>query len=186
MEEVKTKKFYQKWWFWLIIAIIVLLIIGSAVGGSSASDDEKKQSDIGDTSSETEETPSKHYVGDTVASGNMYVKINSLTETQSIGYSYKTEHVFLIVNLRVENRGSREAYYDASNFLLKNGNATYEPHSSGISLENGFWLNLTVGAGISKEVNVVYEIPRTYLYDDYYLEIDEGFFSPAEKIYLNK
>lgn len=187
-EETSKKKFYQKWWFWLIIAIVLLAVIGSAIGGGAndgntdngSPDEDNAATDVED------QTPQKYYVGDTVSSGNMYVKINSVTETKKIGYSYETEYVFLIVNLRVENRNRSEAYYDSSNFILKNGSISYEPNTAGLAVENGFWLNLTVGAGISKEINIVYEIPASYTTADYYLEIDEGLFSAAEKIYLNK
>ena len=183
MAEEASKKFYQKWWFWLIVAIVVLAVIGSVISGGTSSENQSKDNPSTDVGEQPEQ---RYHIGDTVSSGNMYVRINNVTETGNIGYLYETEYVFLIINLRVENRGNSEAYYSSSNFILKNGTASYEPNTAGVALENGFWLNLTVGAGISKEINLVYEIPASYTTGDYYLEIDEGILSAASEIYLNE
>ena len=181
----QSKKFYQKWWFWLIIAIVVLAAIGSVAGGTSASDETQQTTD-GNGTTQGSDKEERYYVGDTVSSGDLYVTINSVRETNYINGlgGVSTENVFLILSVKLENRGNKEDYYDSSCFYLKNDGKTYEPSSAGFNLTNGFWLGVDIGAGITKNVDLVYEIPRSYVYDNYYLEVDEGILSAAAKIYL--
>lgn len=181
MEENATKKkIYQKWWFWLIAVIVILAVIGAIAGGGTGSDTDKNSDDPGKHTSEQ-----VYRIGDTVTSGNLRVCVNQVNETKEIGGLYSTDYVFLLLSVRIENIGTREQYYTSSNFYLKNGSVTYEVHTAGIAIENGFWAAETLGPGLGKDIVLVYEIPRTYTSGDYYLEVDEGILAPAVKIYLN-
>ena len=115
--------------------------------------------------------------------GDTRVRVNRVYETTKIGLE-ETDYVFLVIEARVENLSTREKFYTSSNFYLRNGKLTYEAHSAGIYLENGFWASLTLGPGLSATTLFVYEIPRSYIYGDYYFEVDDGFLSEAVKIYL--
>lgn len=171
----QSKKFYQKWWFWLIIAIVVLAAIGSVAGGTSATD--------GNGTTQGSDKEEKYYVGDTVSSGNLYVTINSVRESKYVN-GVTTDNLFIILSITVENRGNKSDSYKQNCFKLKNGDAVYEISNVGINLPNGYWLQLEVGPGLKRNTELVYEIPRSYVYDNYYLEVVEGFLSAAAKIYL--
>ncbi len=179
-ENAPKKKIYQKWWFWLIAIIIILAVIGAIAGGSNSDTTDKT-----DDTSDKKPTEQVWHVGDTVTSGNLRACVKQVSETNEIGGLYSTEYVFLLLNVRIENIGTREQYYTSSNFYLKNGSVTYEVHTAGIAVENGFWAAETLGPGLGKDIVLVYEIPRTYKSGNYYLEVDEGILAPAVKIYLN-
>ncbi len=176
MDEGQTKKkFYQKWWFWLIVIIVIAAVIGAAAGGGGSDTDDN-------TPPPTTEND-KHYIGDTVTTGDTRVRVLNVYETTQIGFD-TTDYIFLVVVARVENLGSNERAYSSSDFVLKNGDLQYEVDSAGIYLDDGFWLTLTLGPGIADTVSFVYEIPRSYQYGNYYFEVDEGFLAVAQKIYL--
>ena len=132
-ENAPKKKIYQKWWFWLIVIIIILAVIGAIAGGSNSDTTDKT-----DDTSDKKPTEQVWHVGDTVTSGNLRACVKQVSETNEIGGLYSTEYVFLLLNVRIENIGTSEQYYTSSNFYLKNGSVTYEVHTAGIAVENGF------------------------------------------------
>lgn len=170
----KSKAFYQKWWFWLIIALVVLAAIGSVAGGASTEEEEEEP-----------KTEIKYYVGDTVSSGDLYVTVNDIRETNYVN-GVTTDNLYIILDVTIENRGNKSATYKQDCFILKNGDRTYEICNDGIYLPDGYWLQIEVGAGLKRNTALVYEIPRSYVYDNYYLEVKEGWLSSSAKVYLIK
>ena len=141
------------------------------------------------TSSDSQTTnQNKQYgFGDSVKVGNVVFQINNATNTNKIGTEYvgaETEYNFVILNLTVKNIGKKEISLLSDMMTLHNGDKTYETHSSGIYLENGFYVIETIGADISKTINVVYETPIEYT-PDFYLVVKESSYSyTSDKIYL--
>lgn len=162
---------------------MVLAIIGSVAGGTSASDETEQTTD-GNGTTQGSDKEEKYYVGDTVSSGNLYVTINSVRESKYVN-GVTTDNLFIILSVTVENRGNKSDSYKQDCFKLKNGDAVYEISNAGIYLPDGYWLQLEVGPGLKRNTELVYEIPRSYVYDNYYLEVDEGIWSAAAKIYLS-
>lgn len=146
--------------------------IGSVAGGASTEEEEEEP-----------KTEIKYYVGDTVSSGDLYVTVNDIRETNYVN-GVTTDNLYIILDVTIENRGNKSATYKQDCFILKNGDRTYEICNAGIYLPDGYWLQLEVGPGLKRNTELVYEIPRSYVYDNYYLEVVEGFLSAAAKIYL--
>lgn len=48
-------------------------------------------------------------------------------------------------------------------------------------LDNGFWINETIGSGITKTIAIVYEIPSEFESTDY-IKVKDGF--KTAKIYM--
>lgn len=180
----KSKAFYQKWWFWLIIALVVLAAIGSVAGGSGASNETQQTTD-GNGTTQGSDKEERYYIGDTVSSGDLYVTINSVRESKYVN-GVTTDNLFIILSITVENRGNKSDSYKQDCFKLKNGDAVYEISNVGIYLPDGYWLQLEVGPGLKRNTELVYEIPRSYVYDNYYLEVKEGWLSSSAKVYLIK
>lgn len=174
----------------ILVAIVLSLILSMTLFGTSCflfsdSDSDTDTEEDEEGGGATTEPVDDHvgHIGDVLITGDTRVRVNRVYETTKIGLE-ETDYVFLVIEARVENLSTREKFYTSSNFYLRNGKLTYEAHSSGIYLENGFWASLTLGPGLSATTLFVYEIPRSYIYGDYYFEVDDGFLSEAVKIYL--
>ena len=175
----------------ILVAIVLSLILSMTLFCTSCflfsdsdSDTDTEEDEEGDGATTTEPVDDHvGHIGDVLTTGDTRVCVNRVYETTEIGLE-ETDYVFLVIEARVENLSTREKFYTSSNFYLRNGKLTYEAHSSGIYLENGFWASLTLGPGLSATTLFVYEIPRSYIYGDYYFEVDDGFLSEAVKIYL--
>ena len=195
MEQEMKKPIYKKWWFWLIIVVVVLGIvggIGGAAGGGkgsqsvgsskqNVSESEEKINNSHDTSKQ-EESETVYGFNDLVSVGKLDYIVTSAYNTKQIGsFGTVTENNYVVVTMKIKNNDSSEKYLSESNFNYYRGTNKYGTHNDGIYLENGFWLNTTIGAGISKTIQIVYEIPSNYESTDYIL-LKNGF--KSEKVYL--
>ena len=124
---------------------------------------------------------------DPVTVGNFSYTLNNASNTKQVGSQYlgdETNDNFVIINLTVKNVGSSEQNLLTGMMLLHMGKSVYEPHSSGIYLDDGFYVLQSIGAGITKNINVLYETPNEYSPDDY-LEVKASTYSSdSEKVYL--
>lgn len=161
--------FYKKWWFWLIIGLVVIGIIGSIVGGDNNSG----------------QVATTYGLNQTVTVKDLEFKITSVYDTKQVGSQYvgqSTENNFVIVTIQIKNNSNSEKYITDSSFRYYRGNNQYESSNAGIYLgDNGFWLNVTIGAGITKTIQVAYEIPSEHQSTDYILVKDSY---KSEKIYM--
>jgi len=125
--------------------------------------------------------------GDTVEVGKLEFRANSASNTKKVGTEYlgdETSNNFVIVNLTIKNKGNSEITLTSGMMELHVGEKTYEPHSSGIYLDDGFYVLESIGPDISTTKNVLFETPSEYT-SDYYLVVKESAYSyTTEKIYL--
>ena len=129
----------------------------------------------------------KYGFGDTITIGDFSYTLNSASNTKQVGSSLlgdKTDFNFVICNLTVKNVGKTENTLYSQMMILHYDDYEYEPHSSGIYLENGFYALEAIGAGISRTFNVLYETPEEF-FDTWYLELKTSTYSSKSgKIYL--
>lgn len=180
MEEVQKKKkpITKKWWFWVIIVVVVLGII-SGIGGDDAENSSNDSTNNGNTGNNQVE---EYKMNDTVTVGDLQYTINSAYNTEKIGsFGTTTQNNYVVVTMTIKNNGTSEAYISESNFYYYRGNNKYGTHNDGIYLDNGFWLNETIGAGITKTIQIVYEIPSEFEETDY-IQVKDGF--KSAKIYM--
>ena len=135
--------------------------------------------------SPTEET--KYGFCDTVTVGNFSFTLNNASNTKQVGSKYlgdTTNDNFVITNVTVKNIGNSEENLLTSMMLLHMGDSVYEPHSSGIYLDDGFYVLESIGAGITRNINVLYETPTEFT-PETYLEVKASSYSvDSQKIYL--
>ena len=125
--------------------------------------------------------------GDTVKVGDFEYTVNSASNTTHVGSAYlgdDTENNFVIVNITVKNVGSSENNLLTKMMIYHVGNSEYEPHSSGIYLDNGFYVLQSIGAGLIKTVNVLYETPSQYTASDYLQVKASSYSSKSANIYM--
>ena len=174
------KPLYKRWWFWVILIIVVIIVVpnvcNKVTNNSSSS-----------TSNSGSNNQTSYGMNQTVTVRELEFTILSVYDTKQIGGEYineTTEYNFVVVQIRIKNNSNEEKYISDSNFYYYRGNNKYESSNAGIYLdENGFWLNETIGAGLSKTINVVFEIPSEHLETDYILAKDSY---KTEKIYLKE
>ena len=179
-EEKKAAKvpFYKKWWFWVIIALVVLGAIGGAVGGTDSSKDDSTD---GSTASKSGE----YKIEDEVKVGNLTYKVTSVYDTIAIGGADVTSNDYVVIGLEITNNGSSEATVTANDLLYYRGNSSYKYNSlASLYADNGFYINVKIGAQITKQVTIVFEIPSVHQSTDY-LKVKGGLLSSA-KIYMKE
>ena len=190
MEKAQKEKkpITKKWWFWVIIVVVILGIAGG-IGGGAAGGNSNNSSENGGTVNNSSENGGtvnnqkvEYKLNDTVTVGDLQYTISSPYNTVKVGtLGTVTQNNYVVVTVTIKNNGSSEKYISDSNFKYCRENNKYNTHNDGIYLENGFWLNVTIGAGITKTIQVVYEIPSEYVSTDY-IQVKDGF--KTEKIYM--
>jgi len=167
-EQTRAKKsVFKKWWFWAIIIVVVVVIIAvssSMAGGESGGG----------------KTPAKNYINDTVTAGKISAKVTQVEDTKQIGTAFlgsTTEDNFILIYITITHTGSSEVSLTSSSFELYKGTAKYSTHTAGLYLENGFWVLLEIGAGLTKSTIVVFETPSEHTADEYELKISQSIYS---------
>ena len=187
MEEKNLKKpIYKKWWFWVIIVCAFIFIVPSICSDSDDNTDNNENNNIenNETNNSNNQQQNKKYgLNDKVVVKDLEFTILNINNTKNIGGTYgeDTDNNFVVVTIQIKNNSTSEKHIYDNNFVYYRSNNEYKPHSAGIYLDNGFWLNETIGAGLSKTIQVVYEIPSHYESTDYVLVQDSY---KSEKIYL--
>ena len=181
MQEQKIKRpIFKKWWFWLIIGVVVLGIIGSIVGGTAGS-----SSNNSGGGNNTTQTASTYKMNQAVTVGDLQYTITNAYDTKQTGsLGDVTQNNYVVITLVVKNNGSSEVSLTSSYFTYYRGSSKYEPSTQAMYLSsstNPFLVSEKVGAGISKTITVVYEIPSEYQATDY-LQVKYSF--KTEKIYM--
>ena len=141
-----------------------------------------------DTGEGSSNNSSKTYgFGDTVTVGDFEYKVNNASNTKHVGSEYlgaDTDNNFVIVNLTVKNVGKSEQDLMGKMMTYHIGDSEYEPHSGGIYLDNGFYVLQSIGSGISKTIDVLYETPKEFSSSDYLLVKASSYSSKSAKIYM--
>lgn len=174
-EGKKKKSIFKKWWFWVIIGVVVIaIIVGSSVGSGN-----DNNSGNGGGNNKT-----SYVMNQNVVVNDLEYTVVRAYNTKVISQyadSGKTDNNFVVITVKIKNNSSSEKYIGESNLTYYVGNNKYKPHNAGIYLDNGFWLNKTVGAGITITFDIVYEIPGEYKETDY-LQVKDSY--KTEKIYM--
>lgn len=129
-----------------------------------------------DNSPSPDNNPSKttYYIGDTVKSGSTQFRVTSVKDTNQIGSELLGETTsanFIIVSVTITNTGNSEISLTSSNFSILLESSTYEPHTSGIYLENGFYALTTIGSKLSTSIDIVFETPSKSTAGKYYISL---------------
>ena len=170
-DKKEKKALYKKKWVWFVIVLVVLVIIGGIFGGTAGNNSNTPTNNGSTTNNQTVE----YKMNDTVTVGDLEYTINSAYNTDKIGVlGTVTQNNYVVITMTIKNDGSSEKYISESNFYYYRGNNKYGTHNDGIYLDNGFWLNETIGSGITKTINIVYEIPSAFESTDY-IEVKDGF-----------
>lgn len=108
---------YKKWWFWLII-IVIILIIG--IGGSG---DKSTQ-----TSSTTFQNQKTEYnQGEEAILGNGAITVTNVEKSQGSEYDKPaTGKEFVIVHVKIENKGNDKLSYNPYYFKMQNSQGQQE------------------------------------------------------------
>ena len=136
----------------------------------------------------TEAPPEARYgINDSVMLENLEFTVLSIYDTKVLSYYFddaKTDNNFVVLSVKITNHGTSEEYVSDSVFTYHVGPSKYNTSSSAIYLDSGLWLGESVGAGLSKTVNVVFEIPSEHTADDY-LSLKISFFGDTVNIIMD-
>ncbi len=136
---------------------------------------------------DTDKEVKEYYLTQSAEVGNITFVVNNVSDTKHIGSSYgkDTDANFVILNITFTNNGSEEETIFDSQMKYYVGNNKYEVSIAGSHADSGFCLNISVGAGLKKTANVVFEIPSTHTENDYLSVSDGGLFaSETAKIWM--
>ena len=180
MEEVQVirrRPAYKRWWFWFlmglatVITIVFVAVVASSIAESSGS------------------SGSSYKMGEAVTVGDVTYTVNSASNTKRIGSEYVGEDTtgnFVIVNLSVKNGSNSELTLVSKMMTYHRDSNTYETNYSGVYLDNGFYVSEKIGAGMSKTIDVVYEIPSSYQSTDYLVVKPSSSSYTSASIYMKR
>lgn len=178
-EEKVKKPFYKKWWFWLIIGLAVLGIIGGIGGGFAGSNSSNN------SNNNTNQVTTEYKMKDKVVVGDLEYTISSAYNTVKIGsYGNITQNNYVVITIAIKNNDDSEKTLTSSDITYCRGSNKYAISTQGMYLSssmNPFFVSQKIGAGISKIISVVYEIPSNYQATDYVLVKDSYH---SQKIYM--
>ena len=179
--QAEKKAFYKKWWFWLIIGVVVVGIIGIIVGGTAGSSSNSGTNSGGNSS----QTSTTYGMNETVTVGDLEYKVTNAYDTIKVGtLGDVTSNNYVVITLTIKNNSSYEKTFTSSSFTYYRGSNKYEPSTQALYLNgatNPFVAIETLGAGLTKTITVVYEIPSAHVATDY-LQVEDSF--RTEKIYM--
>jgi hypothetical protein len=121
MSDKPKKSIFKRWWFWVIAVILVSAI---AAGGSGEEEPKK----VADKATETSATPKKEQpkefkVGDTVQLGDNVLTVTKVEKSAGNEFDKpKQGNEYVIVHVRIENKGKDTIDYNPFDFKLKNSN----------------------------------------------------------------
>ena len=148
-------------------------------------------SDDGSDNNQTPGNPSSpavYYIGDTATNkDNVEFVVVSVTDTDKIGLS-QTESNFIVVTIKITNKGSESWSQNPNNCVLLLGDAEYKYNSATYYLENSMSGLTEINPNISKTAQIAFETPTKSTEDIYSIRLtgysffDQGVtIVPAEK-----
>ena len=153
--------------------------------GSSIEDDPS-----GETEKAATEAPEevKYGIHDSVRLDDLEYEVTSVSDTKVISSYFedgKTDNNFVVISIKITNRGNRETSVDSNSFTYYVGENSYRTNDAALYLDNGLWLAESIGAGLSKTVKLVFEIPSEHKKRDF-LVIQPSWFGDKATIYMKK
>lgn len=142
------------------------------------------------STSGSSETPSSlsYHMNVDVSVKNVQFNVKNVYNSKDIGTYPTTTHTsynYAVVSIDIKNNNSSSLSVLSQMVTYHIGENVYEPDSSGLYLDGGFYLTESIGAGLSKNIKFVYEIPANYTTSDYILVKDSSMSLNSAKIYLH-
>ena len=180
----EKKPAYKQWWFWVIIVLGLLIIggIGSANMPKSENSDKKDEthkeentennaqsSDGGETSKETEGTPSSensggYKVGETIVFKDSKITITNVTRNFSTGNMFavpESGKEFVKVDLAIVNTTTAKKSFSAYDWKIQDGDGVIKDinFSATSIIDGGFTSSVDLAGGGKWSGSMVFEIP---------------------------
>jgi len=118
MSDKPKKSIFKRWWFW----VIAVIIVGAVAAGGSGEEEPKKVAN--NKAAETSATPQKEFkIGDTVQLGDNVLTVTKVDKSAGNEFDKpKQGNEFVIVHVRIENKGKDKIDYNPLDFKLQNSN----------------------------------------------------------------
>ena len=113
-----------------------------------------------------------YYLGETATnSKNVNFTVTSIKNTTKIGYT-ETENNFIILTIRIENKGNESWTQNPNNCILLCNGAEYEYSSATYSLADSMSGFNEINPGISKTMSIAFETPNKSTESDYSIKLE--------------
>ncbi len=155
----ELKPIYKKWWFW---AIIIVLIIGITGSQSGKSDTNTTSSTSESATSSTENEKTEYNQGEQAILGNGAITVTNVERSQGSEYSKpKSGKEYVIVSLKIENKGKDNLSYNPFYFKMQNSQGQQEDYTITMGVNDDTQLNSgELIPGGSVEGTLVFEEPK--------------------------
>ena len=155
----ERKPIYKKWWFW---AIIIVLIIGITGSQSGKSDTNTTSSTSESATSSTENEKTEYNQGEQAILGNGAITVTNVERSQGSEYSKpKSGKEYVIVSLKIENKGKDNLSYNPFYFKMQNSQGQQEDYTITMGVNDDTQLNSgELIPGGSVEGTLVFEEPK--------------------------
>ena len=120
MSDKPKKSIFKRWWFWVIAVIVIVAI---AAGGSG---DEEPKKVASNKATETSGTPKDEQqkefkIGDAVQLGDNVLTVTKVEKSAGDEFEKPQQgKEFVIVHVKIENKGKETIDYNPFDFKLKN------------------------------------------------------------------
>ena len=123
-EKTEKKPIYKKWWFWLII-IVIILIVG--IGGSEDKSTQTYSNTSSVVSTVSQNQKNEYNQGEEDILGNGAITITNVEKSQGSEYDKPaTGKEFVIVHVKIENKGNDKLSYNPYYFKMQNSQGQQE------------------------------------------------------------
>ena len=119
MSDKPKKSIFKRWWFW----VIAVIIVGAVAAGGSGEDEPKKVSSSKATEANATPEQKEFKIGDTVQLGDNVLTVTKVDKSAGDEFDKpKQGNEYVIVHVRIENKGKDKIDYNPFDFKLQNSN----------------------------------------------------------------
>lgn len=119
MSDKPKKSIFKRWWFW----VIAVIIVGAIAAGGSGEEEPKKVASNKATEANATPEQKEFKIGDTVQLGDNVLTVTKVDKSAGDEFDKpKQGNEFVIVHVRIENKGKDTIDYNPFDFKLKNSN----------------------------------------------------------------
>ena len=120
MSDKPKKSIFKRWWFWVVAVIVVGAV---AAGGSGEEEPKKVASNKATEANATPKEQKEFKIGDTVQLGDNVLTVTKVDKSAGDEFDKpKQGNEFVIVHVRIENKGKDKIDYNPFDFKLQNSN----------------------------------------------------------------
>ncbi len=137
----QKKPIYKKWWFWVILIIIIVAVVYSSNNNSTEPSTSSAPSSSTENKKQNEKT--EFNKGEEAILGNGAITVTDVQISQGTQFDKpKSGKEFVIVNVTIENKGSKNLSYNPYYFKMQNSQGqqesmTFTTVNSDSSLQSG-------------------------------------------------